>query len=208
MARIRDILSLPLVYRTWQAPFSQEKMKPIIETTDLTKIQRVLDVGCGPGTNAPFFLNNRYLGLDINPRYIRNANNRYGSKFIDEGEFKVQDVCQYEPPHNEQYDFVLLNSFLHHIDDANTNAILDSLHNILDPNGYIHILDLVLPERSSIPRFLAKADRGDFARPLDRWQEIFTDHFELVQFKPFPLKMFGISLWQMVYFKGKLKRIA
>ena len=89
MARIRDILSLPLVYRTWQPPFAQGRIKPILETTDLTK-----------------------------------------------------------------------------------------------------------------------ADRGDFARPLDRWQEIFTDHFELVQFKPFPLKMFGISLWQMVYFKGKLKRIA
>ncbi|MBT4692475.1 MAG: class I SAM-dependent methyltransferase, partial [Planctomycetaceae bacterium] len=71
MARIRDILSLPLVYRTWQAPFAQGKMKPILETTDLTKIKRVLDVGCGPGTNATFFFNNRYLGLDINPRYIR-----------------------------------------------------------------------------------------------------------------------------------------
>ena len=102
MAGIRDILSLPLVYRTWQAPFAQGKMKPILETTDLTKIERVLDVGCGPGTNAPFFLKNRYLGLDINPRYIRNATNRYGSQFADKGEFKVQDVCHYEPPHDEQ----------------------------------------------------------------------------------------------------------
>jgi hypothetical protein len=52
MAGIRDILSLPLVYRTWQVPIVQSKIKPILETTDLTKIKRVLDVNCGPGTNA------------------------------------------------------------------------------------------------------------------------------------------------------------
>jgi|TARA_B110000467_G_C18167470_1_gene393248 hypothetical protein len=89
MAAIRDILSLPLVYRTWQPPFAQGRIKPILETTDLTK-----------------------------------------------------------------------------------------------------------------------ADRGDFARSLDPWREIFPNLFELVQFEPFPLKMFGISLWKMVYFKGKLKRTA
>ena len=31
--------------------------------------------------------------------------------------------------------FILLNSFLHHIDDDNTDAILTRLHDILDPDA-------------------------------------------------------------------------
>ncbi|MEC7565128.1 MAG: class I SAM-dependent methyltransferase [Planctomycetota bacterium] len=205
MTGFRDILALPWVYRTWQAPFAKGKMKPVLASNDLTGVQRVLDVGCGPGTNAPFFLENQYLGLDINPRYIANADRRFSRAFTKCGQFKVQDVCQYHPPADEQYDFILLNSFLHHIDDDNTDAILTRLHDILDPQGHIHILDLVLPDRFSVARTLAKADRGDYARPLTRWQEIFSSHFEPVKTEPFSLKMFGFPLWKMVYFKGRCK---
>ena len=81
-------------------------------------------------------------------------------------------------------------------------------YSLLDTSRHIHILDLVLPERPSISRTLAKADRGDFPRPLIQWNELFAEHFKVVQFEPYPLTMCGVTLWNMVYFKGRLKSVS
>ena len=67
------LLEQTLVYRAWQAPFVEQKLTPIFEHNDLSRVRRVLDVGCGPGTNTAHFANADYLGVDINERYIRYA---------------------------------------------------------------------------------------------------------------------------------------
>jgi hypothetical protein len=46
------------------------------------------------------------------------------------------------------------------------------------------------------------ADRGDFPRPLEEWRGIFEQHFRPVVFEPFALKMGGLALWELAYFKG------
>ncbi|MFN9035255.1 MAG: hypothetical protein ACK5YO_03100, partial [Planctomyces sp.] len=52
---VYDLLSLPAVYRMWQAPFVDAKFDPILRHNDLRSVRRVLDAGCGPGTNAHLF---------------------------------------------------------------------------------------------------------------------------------------------------------
>jgi len=196
MAGIRDILDLPIMYRIWQFPFAYQKMKPVRKDSSLSQAVKVLDVGCGPGTNAKYFTHAKYLGLDINERYIQNAKRRYP------GEFLQCDVCTYQPDDGQAFDYIFLNSFLHHIDDENTYKILNCLHDLLTPNGSIHILDLVSPEKRCIARWLARNDRGDFARPITRWREIFPDVFPTIHCEPFAVRGLGVKLWSMVYFKG------
>jgi hypothetical protein len=70
----------------------------------------------------------------------------------------------------------------------------------------VHILDLVLPSEPSVSRFLARADRGDYPRPLPEWRDIFESAFEPVVFEPYPLGAMGMTLWNMVYFKGRTRR--
>jgi hypothetical protein len=96
-----------------------------------------------------------------------------------------------------------LNSLLHHLDDDETESVLGSLSRVLSGDGHVHIIDLVLPDEQGIPRFLAMNDRGDYGRPFDRWREIFSKHFEPVVCDLFSIDMLGVSLWQLVYFKGK-----
>jgi SAM-dependent methyltransferase len=188
------------VYRMWQAPFAERKLEPFLRAVDLGRIRRVLDVGCGPGTNAPHFRAHDYLGVDINPAYIRDAERRFGTKF------RVADVTSMRIEPGQGYDCILVNSLLHHLPDQAVDRLLGHLATLLSSDGAVHILDLVLPPHPSIARFLARHDRGDFPRPLERWRELFSAHFAPVVFEPYPLGLGGLMLWSMVYFQGTARR--
>jgi SAM-dependent methyltransferase len=200
MSVIASILEQAAVYRAWQAPFAEQKFAPILEKNDLRGVRRVLDVACGPGTNSRHFTHLDYLGIDINENYIRNARQKYSRNFMAVDARKLDDVCK------EHFDFILVNSFLHHLNNKDVTDVLSSLESSLSEDGHIHILELVLPENRSIARLLADWDRGDFARPLPEWQTLFSEVFTQVLFEPYTIKAMGTVLWNMVYFKGKRKR--
>lgn len=188
-----------LAYRVWQAPFAEKKLAPLYRHNDVARARRVLDVGCGPGTNTAHFAHADYLGIDFNPAYIEDARRRHGREFL------VADVTKYEVAPDQRFDLILANSLFHHIDTASTRRILAHLATLLSDDGYVHVFDLVLPERPSISRFLARADRGEHPRPLEEWRELFTAAFEPVVFEPYPLGLAGTTLWNMIYFKGRAR---
>jgi SAM-dependent methyltransferase len=193
------ILEHSLVYRVWQAPFAEQKFSPVLTHNDLSRVRRVLDVACGPGTNTHHFTHSDYTGIDFNERYIRDARERYGRDFV------VADVRNYAAAPEDRFDFILVNSFLHHLNTADVSGILSHLSSLLTDNGHVHIMELVMPEGPSISRLLARWDRGKFARPLPEWQTIFDELFEPVVFEPYRLTGAGVTLWNMVYFKGRSK---
>ena len=194
------LLENALAYRLWQAPFADRKLLPLFAHNDLRRARRVLDVGCGPGTNTHHFAGADYLGIDFNPAYVESARRRHGRQFV------VADVTTYQVPPTQRYDLILANSLFHHIDDAGTRRILAHLATLLTQDGHVHVLDLVLPEQPSVARLLARADRGDYPRPLEHWRGLFTAAFDPVVFEPYPLGAAGITLWSMVYFKGRVRR--
>jgi len=200
MKRLSAVMNRLSIYRLWQAPFAEKKLAPVRRHNDIAKARRVLDVGCGPGINTDHFTRSEYLGLDWNRSYVDYARRRFGRQFI------VTDVCEYEPPPGVSYDFILVNSFFHHIDDDNSLRILAKLKHLLTDDGHVHILDLVMPERPGLARLLARWDRGDFARPLAQWRSLFSVDFEPVLLEPYVLSAGGVTLWNMVYFKGKARR--
>jgi len=193
------LLEQPIVYRTWMAPFAEAKLAPMRAHTDFTKLRRVLDVGCGPGTNAPHFAHADYLGVDINPQYVADATRRYHRSFL------AADITTYQVT-GEPFDCILVNSFLHHVDLESTHRILAHLSTLLPPDGFVHIIELVLPPKPSAARLLARMDRGDYPRPLAEWRSIFGQHFEEVVFEPYSVGALGVTLWEFVYFKGRTRR--
>jgi SAM-dependent methyltransferase len=197
MSVATQVLENSLGYRLWQAPFAEQKLTPVLSHNDLSRARRVLDVGCGPGTNAGHFTHTDYLGIDLNERYVQDARRRYNRRFI------AADVTRYRVLAHERFDFVLVNSLLHHLDDPSTRQLLNHLAELLTDDGHIHILDLVLPEGRCVARSLAEWDRGDFPRPLGEWRSLFAESFEPVVFQPYPVGAFGVTLWNMVYFKGR-----
>jgi trans-aconitate methyltransferase len=194
------LMEFTFAYRLWQAPFAEQKLAPLWAHNDIARARRVLDVGCGPGTNTHHFAGADYLGLDFNPAYIDSARRRHGREFI------VADVTKYEVAPDRRFDLILANSLFHHIDTPNTKRILAHLATLLSDEGHVHVFDLVLPPRWSVSRMLARLDRGDFPRPIEEWRALFTEAFEPVVFEPYPLGAAGTTLWNMVYFKGRARR--
>jgi SAM-dependent methyltransferase len=199
MSLAGSLLEHSAVYRAWQTPFADQKFAPVLAHTTMGRVRRVLDVACGPGTNTKFFAGAEYLGIDFNERYIQDARRRYGRDFL------VADVRNYTADPEDRFDFILVNSFLHHLDDKDTLGILTHLKSLLTEDGHIHMLELVLPEKPSIARLLARWDRGKFARPPEEWQRLFAGLFEPVVYEQYPLTGMGVTLWNMVYCKGKAR---
>ena len=190
------LLEWPLVYRTWQAPFASAKLEPFLARVDLAHTRRVLDVGCGPGTNAPIFAGADYVGIDINPEYIRVASSRYPGRWV------VGDVTDETVLPDQQFDCVFANSLMHHLDDRSVRSLLGRMARLTASGGRVHVLDLVLPPAISAGRVLAQLDRGRFARPVEQWRSLFNEHLREEHFQPYAFGLPFLPLWQMVYFVG------
>jgi SAM-dependent methyltransferase len=197
-SRARDrLMETSLVYRLWQAPFANQKLAPLFGHADLRRARRVLDLACGPGTNAHHFVPDSYTGVDINEGYIERARDRHSARFI------LADGTAPDLLAGESFDFILVNSFLHHLSTREVGDTLGRLNELLSEDGHVHVLDLVLPPQRGIARLLARADRGNYARPLTEWTELLERFFEPVLLEPFALTAAGIPLWNMFYFQGK-----
>ena len=190
------LLELPLVYQTWQAPFASAKLKPFLARVGPERSGRVLDIGCGPGTSARVFTGAEYVGIDINPDYIRLASSRHPGRFV------VGDVTDDTIFPDEQFDCVFANSLMHHLDDEAVRNLLRRMAQLTARGGKVHVLDLVLPPRASAGRLLARMDRGRFARPVGHWRNLLTEHLREEHFQPYSFGLPFLPLWDMIYFVG------
>ncbi len=189
----------PAVYAAWQAPFVAQKFAPVERRLKGQNIRRILDVGCGPGTNAPRFVSADYVGVDINERYLAIARSKHQGRFIQ------ADLERADLSFLGTFDTILVNSFLHHLPDDAVVRILQQLQTLLDPEGTVHLLELVLPERRSLARMMARLDRGRYARRLAAWRDLFDAHFEPLVVEPY---RYAGGLWEMLYFQGRARPCA
>jgi SAM-dependent methyltransferase len=187
----------PAIYALWQAPFAAQKFAPVERRLRDLPVRRVLDVGCGTGTNARRFEHAEYVGLDINERYLQMARARHAGKFVQ------ADLTETDLSSLGTFDTILVNSFLHHVSDDHVRRILSRLTALVAPDGRVHVLELVLPPRLSRARVMAKLDRGRFARSIESWTGLFSAAFEPVVTEPYT---FGGGLWAMIYLQGRVRR--
>lgn len=90
--------------------------------------ERVLDVGCGPGTwysrLHERFPNIEYVGLDLHPAMIEKHPLR--------SSLTIADAARL-PHSDEHFDVVMANHMLFHVPD--TNAVVEEVHRVLKPDG-------------------------------------------------------------------------
>jgi SAM-dependent methyltransferase len=178
---VKHPLDMSWLYRAWQAPFVAQKLALLQRRHPGLPFRRVLDLGCGPGINAAVFRHTEYLGIDIDAGYIRDARARFGDRF------QVGDAANLDLAGQQPFDCILVNSLLHHLDDAQ-----------------VFVIDLVVPVEPGLPRTLALADRGHFPRALPHLRGLITRSFCLDAEEPFRLHLGPLTMWQMVYYEARV----
>jgi SAM-dependent methyltransferase len=196
MSFMERILEHPTIYALLQAPFVEEKFAVIERHLRRQDVRRVLDVGCGPGINATRFPGAEYVGVDINERYLAVARAKHQGRFI-QADLESADLSSLGT-----FDTILVNSLLHHVPDEAVRRILRQLRDLLEPDGTVHMLELMWPERGSLVGIMALVDRGRYARRVAAWRDLFEEHFETLSLEPHTFKA---GLWGQLYFRGKRK---
>ena len=197
--KIGNLTRFPFFYSAWQTVFYRQKVRPFLADPHTRVAHRILDVGCGPGTNAGLFIDRDYVGVDCDARYVETAKQKYGDRFV------LAHAEKYSFSQHGKFDHVLMNSLLHHLDEKEVHEVLANVRSAMGPGSSVHILDLVLPLERGLPRFLSKIDRGGHPRLISHWRALFAQHFKESVFKPYRLSLAGLSFYEMVYFKGTIQ---
>jgi SAM-dependent methyltransferase len=100
--------------------------------------QRLLEVGCGMGTDLLQFARGgaKVTGVDLTPRSIE-ISRRHLSLYGQQGEFALTD-CETLPFADESFDVAYSNGVLHHTDD--TAGAVREIHRVLKPGGLARVM--------------------------------------------------------------------
>ncbi|HVG11277.1 MAG TPA: class I SAM-dependent methyltransferase [Thermoanaerobaculia bacterium] len=139
---------------------------------------RILDIGCGTGSlldDLPPDVD--YAGYDLNPRYIAEAEQRYGSR----GRFFHARVGD-EPPLEEGFDLVVAKGVLHHLSDSDAGHLIRDAHSHLREGGCLVTSDPVFHSgQSRIARFLISRDRGLRVRMPEGYRALLAPCFSEIE---------------------------
>ncbi len=97
-----------------------------------TRVQRVLDFGCGTGAATPFLFEllraDEVRGVDVSARSLEVAQQTYGSASA-----QISLLSDY--PAEGEFDLVFCNGVFHHIPPGERAAALDFIYRALRPGG-------------------------------------------------------------------------
>jgi len=159
---IREVLARPWAYRLFFRTIGAHGRSRVLVRDHIRprKHDRVLEIGCGPGTIVPFLPDVEYVGFDSNEAYIIEARRRFPR-----GRFVCERVSEYTLPERGYFDIALALGILHHLDDAEARRLFQIAHEALKPGGRLVTLDGVwTSDQSGATRYLLARDRGRFVR--------------------------------------------
>ena len=177
---IRPILERPFFYEFYHrligAPYRNrilvdEYIRPKPE-------ERLLDIGCGPGSMMPFLPPCHYMGFDASPSYIAFARKRYESY----GEFICDRVSNSTVKKYGSFDIVLAFGLIHHLDDSEAGGLFRLGYGALKPGGRMVTHDgCYAPGQSAAKRYLLSRDRGAFVRTQEEYERLARSSFESIR---------------------------
>ncbi|EDN66981.1 conserved hypothetical protein [Beggiatoa sp. PS] len=175
---IRSILSVPVIYTLFGELVDKKSggntvlVKEYIRPKENDKL---LDIGCGTGNILHYLPKNiEYTGFDANYQYIEAAQKRYGHRatFICE-RINTTNLGKYS-----QFDLVLVDGVLHHLDDREALQLFKIAHAALKNGGRLITMDGVfVKNQSSIARWIISKDRGQNVRTQAGYLELASQVF-------------------------------
>jgi SAM-dependent methyltransferase len=178
----KSALSLPSIFdfSQWLVGASRCHQRFLETFAKPASGERVVDLGCGTGATLNHLpAGVSYVGIDINPGYIRAARDRFGNR----GHFICSDLATADLSAFPPFDLAVSVGVFHHLNDGEVQAVLELVRRIVRPGGRLVTLDpCYVPGQSRIARFLKDHDRGRHIRDVESYRELFSgnDSFETV----------------------------
>jgi SAM-dependent methyltransferase len=176
---IRSVLALPQAYQLfWNMIGGPARSRTLVGEFIRPKPgDRILEIGCGPGTIVPYLPECEYVGFDASADYIEQARRRFPH-----ARFVCERVSEYTLPERSYFDLVLALGILHHLDDAEALQLFQIAHEALKPSGKLVTLDGVWTNgQSSAAKALLARDRGEFVRSEEGYVGIASKVFDNVR---------------------------
>jgi SAM-dependent methyltransferase len=172
---LHSVLAASPVYRASQVILGQPARHRVFVEKYIrpTSGMRVLDVGCGPGDMLSLMPDTDYVGFDMNPRYIERAQRR----FAGQAEFHCSDVTE-AGVGDRTFDVVTAHALIHHLDDAQADALLALAASVLADGGRFLAADPTEESAPRLARWLVRNDRGRAVRSSDEYAELARRWFD------------------------------
>ncbi|HVO80647.1 MAG TPA: class I SAM-dependent methyltransferase [Terriglobales bacterium] len=179
MFQVRSVLALSQAYELYHYLIgAPRRARALVKDYIQPKAgDRILEIGCGPGSIVPYLPEAEYVGFDASPAYIKRAQKRFPKlRFI------CQRVSQYSLPQQSYFDIALALGIVHHLDDTEAQQLFQIAHDALKPGGKLVTMDGVYTEdQSSTARFFLDRDRGTFIRTEEQYRRLASGAFDNVK---------------------------
>jgi len=180
--RIRSVLARPWAYQLFFNLIGAPGRSRVL-VRDYIRPRpgdRILEIGCGPGTIVPYLPESEYVGFDLSQEYIEQARKKFSAKFP-RTKFVCERVSEYTLPQREYFEIVLALGILHHLDDSEALQLFRISHDALKPGGKLVTLDGVwTDDQSRSARYLLARDRGQFVRAEQQYIGLASEVFSKV----------------------------
>ncbi len=142
----------PAVSVPWDDGKPDDQLVRLVESKAIMKGAKILDVGCGLGTQAIYLakLGFAVTGIDISKTAINRAQDLAAASGV-KVNFVVGDVTKM-PFDYGQFDLVYDRGCLHHLDPGNRNLYAFEIRRVLSPNGFLSLLvfaDVITPREGA-----------------------------------------------------------
>lgn len=152
-------------------------LREVRAALEATLDERVLDFACGAGSFSQAVPGD-YLGIDLNAASVAFARWRWGSsrrRF----EAVPLDALPLEP----RFDKAMLINCVHHLSDAEVDAVLGRITRLT--RGRIVVVDADLDDSNAFQAFLLAHDRGQHVRSLADLRAVLARHLVIEEERTF-----------------------
>lgn len=162
MSDIRNVLSLPWLYKAFQYSIGATRLRREIASKYIkTKPgDRILDIGCGTADIRSHLGDVAYFGFDPSKDYIESARLKYPEATFHVGSLK-------NPPRlDREFDIALAIGVLHHVADEEAVALFELARSVLPTSGKLITLDpvVVATPGNYLANLVVRSDRGRYVR--------------------------------------------
>ena len=182
------------VYKNLVVPLQGKETFKFVDD-HYNKGDKVLDFGCGIGSNSKLFHHNDYIGVEVDESRVLSSRLKYPKNKFEQIPY-ISTPSDKIPFEDNSFDLVFISLCLHHIDSDTCKLLFKEFSRMLKHNGeIIGIEPCIISKKYFSNVFMNIIDAGDYILPINEYKQIYSS--EAFQVKDINIvKTFGYHLWQ------------